>query len=322
WSRAAKKLSTNDIRNFLVDNDDYYDFQNKTLDSLLKVRIPETPGHQIVQSFIIQSMKDLQWSVETDLFYDNTPHGSKSFTNIMATYNKNACKRLVFACHYDSKWTKTKRFLGATDSAVPCMIMISLANRLQSLLKNQKTKDEISLQYIFFDGEEAFKEWTDTDSLYGSRHLAMKWDKTPFPRTADEKKLCTGKYVSEIDRIELFVLLDLLGAPNPVFYSYFPETYSLHRRLVKMERKLNQLSLLEQTGPVNLEYFKDRQVIGGIQDDHIPFLKRDVPVLHLIPSPFPAVWHTDDDDRYHLHDPTINNLVKIFQLFIIEYLHL
>ena len=25
---------------------------------------------------------------------------------------------------------------------------------------------------ILFDGEEAFKTWTDTDSLYGSRHLA------------------------------------------------------------------------------------------------------------------------------------------------------
>jgi hypothetical protein len=28
---------------------------------------------------------------------------------------------------------------------------------------------------IFFDGEEAFKEWTATDSIYGARHLAQKW---------------------------------------------------------------------------------------------------------------------------------------------------
>jgi glutaminyl-peptide cyclotransferase len=31
------------------------------------------------------------------------------------------------------------------------------------------------LQLIFFDGEEAFKTWTDTDSLYGSRALAERW---------------------------------------------------------------------------------------------------------------------------------------------------
>ena len=27
---------------------------------------------------------------------------------------------------------------------------------------------------VFFDGEEAVREWTDTDSLYGSRHLVQK----------------------------------------------------------------------------------------------------------------------------------------------------
>ena len=32
--------------------------------------------------------------------------------------------------------------------------------------------NDISLQFIFFDGEEAFKKWTDTDSIYGARHLA------------------------------------------------------------------------------------------------------------------------------------------------------
>ena len=34
-------------------------------------------------------------------------------------------------------------------------------------------KDDVYL--VFFDGEEAYGEWTDTNSLYGSRHLAEKW---------------------------------------------------------------------------------------------------------------------------------------------------
>ena len=37
-----------------------------------------------------------------------------------------------------------------------------------------KGKD-LTLQLIFFDGEEAFKTWTATDSIYGARHLAGKW---------------------------------------------------------------------------------------------------------------------------------------------------
>lgn len=28
---------------------------------------------------------------------------------------------------------------------------------------------DVTLQLIFFDGEEAFKDWTDTDSIYGAR---------------------------------------------------------------------------------------------------------------------------------------------------------
>lgn len=36
----------------------------------------------------------------------------------------------------------------------------------------------VTLQMVFFDGEEAFKEWSKTDSLYGSRHLAWQWENT------------------------------------------------------------------------------------------------------------------------------------------------
>lgn len=32
------------------------------------------------------------------------------------------------------------------------------------------------MQIVFFDGEEAFVDWTKTDSLYGSRHLAKRWE--------------------------------------------------------------------------------------------------------------------------------------------------
>jgi glutaminyl-peptide cyclotransferase len=38
----------------------------------------------------------------------------------------------------------------------------------------------LTLQFIFFDGEEAFKQWSATDSIYGARHLAQKWDKLTY----------------------------------------------------------------------------------------------------------------------------------------------
>lgn len=48
-----------------------------------------------------------------------------------------------------------------------------LDDRKQRLLEQQEEEDEdlvdTTLQLVFFDGEEAFKEWTDADSVYGAR---------------------------------------------------------------------------------------------------------------------------------------------------------
>lgn len=48
-----------------------------------------------------------------------------------------------------------------------------------NLISSQKLP--VSLQLVFFDGEESFEEWTATDSLYGSRHLAERMANTPHP---------------------------------------------------------------------------------------------------------------------------------------------
>lgn len=47
-----------------------------------------------------------------------------------------------------------------------------------------------------------------------------------------------------------------------------------------------------------------------------------VRILHLIPTPFPSVWHTFDDNEDNLDRSTINNLNKILQVFVFEYLNI
>lgn len=69
-------------------------------------------------------------------------------------------------------------------------------------------------------------------------------------------------------------------------------------------------------------YFNNRRSFGYVEDDHIPFMKRGVNIVHVIPSPFPSVWHKDSDNAAALHHPTIHNLNKIFTVFIAEYMHL
>jgi glutaminyl-peptide cyclotransferase len=90
-------------------------------------------------------MKNYGWIVEKDSFQDQTPVGSRSFSNIIASYpiganfqNKANYRssdfvlknRIVFACHYDSKYFSNINFIGATDSAVPCALLLDLAKFL------------------------------------------------------------------------------------------------------------------------------------------------------------------------------------------------
>ena len=69
-------------------------------------------------------------------------------------------------------------------------MMLNAARELDSLLAVQKKQNpEITLQLIFLDGEEAFVDWTDKDSIYGARHLAKKWASTSFPTSTRQVRL-------------------------------------------------------------------------------------------------------------------------------------
>ena len=74
-----------------------------------------------------------------------------TFSNIVATRNAASPRRLVLAAHYDSKMTP-EGFIGATDSAVPCAMLLHLARTMDSLLPPPDTDPELTLQLIFFDG--------------------------------------------------------------------------------------------------------------------------------------------------------------------------
>ncbi|KAF6079183.1 glutaminyl-peptide cyclotransferase like [Phyllostomus discolor] len=168
----------------------------------------------------------------------------------------------------------------------------------------------VTLQLLFLDGEEALREWGPKDSLYGSRHLAQLMESAPH-----------SPGPTRIQAIELFVLLDLLGAPHPTFYSHFPRTARWFHRLKSIEKRLHRLNLL-QSHPQEVMYFQPGEPPGSVEDDHIPFLRRGVPVLHLISTPFPSVWHTPDDSEANLHPPTVHNLSRILAVFLAEYLGL
>ncbi|XP_072313948.1 glutaminyl-peptide cyclotransferase [Eucyclogobius newberryi] len=291
----------------------------RDLRPLLVTRYPGSPGSQAVQEHIKTTLSSLSagWEVTEDRFMSQTPYGPLPFTNIIATLNPSAKRRLVLACHYDSKYYPPqfhgREFQGATDSAVPCAMMLELARALNEELKAQKSSNpNLTVQLLFFDGEEAMFQWTASDSLYGSRHLAEKMESTPHPTGAAGTNLLHG--------MDLFVLLDLIGAPSPRFGNQFSSTLRWLTRLQNIERRLHNMNQLVDH-PNDVQYFWPNVPVGPVQDDHIPFLIRGVHILHLIPSPFPSVWHTFDDNEQHLDRSTIQNLNKIIQVFVLEYLN-
>ena len=128
---------------------------------------------------------------------------------------------------------------------------------------------------------------------------------------------------TELQRIEVLILLDLIGEASPQFCNHFSETKSLFDRLMTTEKRLNRLKLLESKRKSGTRYFPSTCFDSWrVEDDHIPFLQKGVPPLHIIATPFPQQWHKKGDDSEHLHHPTINNLMKIFRVFLIEYFDL
>lgn len=76
----------------------------------------------------------------SDIFSDKTPiFGELVFENIIARLNPSAKEVVVLACHYDSKYFPNMEFLGASDSAVPCAMLLNLAYCLQEEFKKFKT---------------------------------------------------------------------------------------------------------------------------------------------------------------------------------------
>ncbi|XP_017563530.1 glutaminyl-peptide cyclotransferase-like a [Pygocentrus nattereri] len=289
---------------------------------MLIERVPGTAGSQTVRQHILSQLRSLSagWLVEEDSFHSSTPKGSVTFSNVLAVLDPFAPRRLLLACHHDSKiFPRDPKhpqdvFIGASDSAVPCAMLLELATALDTELKALKQqKSVVTLQLVFFDGEEAFEEWTETDSLYGSRHLAELMAHTPHPPSSTHTTL--------LHALDLFVLLDLLGGPEPLIVSHFDNTARWFDRLIAAESRLHRQGLLS-SHPSEQSYFRKDFYLGPVQDDHIPFLHRGVPVLHVIPTPFPSFWHTMQDTEKNMHRPTVENLTKILAVFLAEYLHL
>lgn len=271
---------------------------------LLPFNTTRTPGSKEsleVQRFIKAVYGGMQgsWRLEEDSFEAN----GRRFKNLVFTTGGDASRYVVLAAHYDSK-VAPEGFIGASDSAASCAILMYVSRFLDTLYAEDATLlyprlrgSDVGFKIVFFDGEEALQEWSAEDSLYGSRRLASQWLRDGTMRD-----------------VELFVLLDLLGGePQPV-KSYFRETHWHYERLASLEAGYSPHAL--QLDPRD-HFFLQRGGVS-IEDDHLPFYEAGVHVLHLVPWPFPSVWHTLQDDFAHLEQDQVDKWAVLLCEFVVQ----
>ncbi|KAH7923475.1 hypothetical protein BV22DRAFT_1106074 [Leucogyrophana mollusca] len=344
--RDLSQLSASQILSLASSSDPVKNIDTRNPNShLSKILIPRAAGSEnstFVRNYIKSTLESLNWHVEEDSFTDNTPYGPRSFTNLIATKDPAASRRVIVSAHFDSKFFPhypEDQFVGATDSAAPCAMMLDLAEalnpfldqrsaRLEEGLEDDEDIADTTLQLVFFDGEEAFKDWTDTDSVYGARHLAQHWS-TSYIAPNSKRRLLGHASLTEISTIEHLILLDLLGAARPSIRSYFSDTAWLFDAMASAERRLAESGAFaypEDSATTWPSFFIPRTgkefTSGYIGDDHVPFLHKGVNILHVIPYPFPRVWHTLKDDASALDIPTMRRWNLILRVLMSEYLNL
>lgn len=335
---AYQTLSDDFLRNITIDPADFNIDDGGLLAPILIPRVPGTPGQAKAQEHLAGFFRnnlpkwDLIWQNSTS----TTPAtGSKQvpFANLIARREPPWTKPgqanyLTLVAHYDSKLTPDG-FIGATDSAVPCAILLYVARFVDEYM--QRMHDEMislgelggtvpmdmGVQILLLDGEEAFVMWSKTDSLYGARSLAAEWENTMNP--------AMSKYKDPLEQISMFVLLDLLGTGNPNVPSYFQTTHWAYQGMANVEQRMRSLGILESKPAHPFLSETDKQpnqfMKVGVEDDHIPFITRGVDTLHLIPSPFPpGIWHTKNDDGAHLDLATVRDWTRIVTAFTMEWL--
>ena len=208
-------------------------------------RPPGSPGHAKLEQYIIAKLKGVD--VEQDKFTAQTPAGEFPINNIIAKFPGKKDGIIVVAGHYDTNYPLPKTYVGANDGGSTTALLLALADHFRG-----KQLEGYSVWLVWTDGEEAFVKWTDTDSLYGTRQLARKWQQDG-----------TAK------KVRAFLLVDMIGDAD-----------------LDIQRDTNSTPWLsdvvfQAASDLGYQSHFFQQTIA-IEDDHIPLAKIGVPVVDLI----------------------------------------
>lgn len=224
-------------------------------------RPPESEAIEKSRTYLTKELEGFGWRVAPQSFIDETPRGKVKFVNLVATFGTGAGTKatpsFLLCSHYDTKTFATARFVGANDGGSSTGLLLEMARVLA-----QQPDLARKMQLVFFDGEEAYVNFTATDGLYGSRYFARQIS-------------------SAAHQFRGGILFDMVG-DRSLTITLPPDSPS--------EMTLGIFAAAEALKV--RQHFTYSQ--SGITDDHTPLNAAGIPTIDLIDFDFPA-WHTPED---------------------------
>jgi len=217
-------------------------------------------------TYISTQLQEAGLDTDEQVFIAGTPNGPVSFRNVIGkTRRQHAGDRrvIVVGSHFDTKKLANMNFVGANDGGSSVGVLLEMARVVSG---------QADLWFVFFDGEEAVKEYTDTDGLWGSRYFVE-----------------TLKAAKKTGHLKAMVLLDMVGDPRLNITLPSNNTPALNQLVFDAARDVGYRDCFS--------LFK-----GPIVDDHVPFLEAGVPAVNLIDFEFGSApgnndyWHTEQDN--------------------------
>ncbi len=226
-----------------------------------------SPGHARAQQFIRQHFAPeiAKGDFVEDSFSASTPAGLLPMTNFIVKYPGKRPGIIVIASHYETNYPlRDINFVGANDGGSTTALLIELGSYLRS-----HPPDGYSVWLLLDDGEEAIRSWSSSDSLYGTRHLAAKWAQD-----------------GTLGQIKAFLLADMIGDKDLNIDHDDNSTPWLLEMLKTAARDTGHSAYV----------FKNET---AVEDDHLPFKQRGVPVLDIIDLDYGPPTREHPEGGYH-----------------------
>ncbi|HLI76647.1 MAG TPA: M28 family peptidase [Acidobacteriaceae bacterium] len=232
-------------------------------------RFNGSPGHAAAERFIKDhfTAEARAGNLVNDTFVANTPAGPQVMHNLIVRYPGKRDGIIVLASHYETNYDlRNINFVGANDGACTSALLIAIGEYLRT-----HPPAGYSVYLLFDDGEESVSgKWDNSsDQLYGTRHLAAKW---------------SGD--GTLAHVKAFVLADMIGWKEMKIDREGNSTPWLLQALAEAARDTGHAKYLSPTGL-------------AIEDDHLPFKERGVPVLDVIDYEYGT---KEDPEAYHHHE--------------------